>query len=161
VGLAIRRHINCYQLFVGIISAGKGKTMPDNVSFSKTLVALERAIDIAQQRHAHITSNVSNLDTPNYKPKEIDFQRTLAQALESDHGFNLVKTQKGHIDMGINASGRIEPFEEDGEWNGFNWVEIDKEMTKLMENNLTYRTAIESLLRRLNTLKTVIREGGR
>ena len=135
--------------------------MPNNVSFSKTLLALERAIDIAQQRHTYITSNVSNLDTPNYKAKEIDFQRTLAQALESDHGFNLVKTHKGHIDMGVNASGRIEPFEEDGEWNGFNWVEIDKEMTKLMENNLMYRTAIESLLRRLNTLKTVIREGGR
>jgi flagellar basal-body rod protein FlgB len=148
-------------LFLGIISAGKGKTMPNNVSFSKTLLALERAIDIAQQRHTHITSNISNLDTPNYKAKEIDFQRTLTRALESDHGFNLVKTHKGHIDMGGNASGRIEPFEEDGEWNGFNWVEIDREMTKLMENNLMYRTAIESLLRRLNTLKTVIREGGR
>ena len=85
----------------------------------------------------------------------------MAQALESDHGFNLVKTHKEHTDMGINASGRIEPFEEEGEWNGFNWVEIDKEMTKLMENNLMYRTAIEGLLRKLNTLKTVIREGGR
>jgi len=120
--------------------------MPDNVSFSKTFSALERAIEIAQQRHTHITSNISNLDTPNYRAKEIDFERALAQALESDHGFNLVKTHKGHIDMGI---------------NGFNWVEIDKEMTKLMENNLMYRTAIEGLLRKLNTLKTVIREGGR
>jgi flagellar basal-body rod protein FlgB len=144
-----------------VISPEKRKTMPDKVSFSKTFSALERAIEIAQQRHTHITSNISNLDTPNYRAKEIDFKRALAQALESDNGFNLVKTHKGHIDMGINASGRIEPFEEEGEWNGFNWVEIDKEMTKLMENNLMYRTAIESLLRRLNTLKEVIREGGR
>ena len=135
--------------------------MPDNVSFSKTFLALERAIEIAQQRHTHITSNISNLDTPNHRAKEIDFKRALAQALESDHGFNLVKTHKGNIDMGSNASGRIEPFEEEGAWNGFNWVEIDKEMTKLMENNLMYRTAIEGLLRKLNTLKAVIREGGR
>jgi flagellar basal-body rod protein FlgB len=135
--------------------------MPDNVSFAKTFLALERAIEIAQQRHTHITSNISNLETPNYKAKEIDFEHALAQALESDHGFNLAKTHKGHIDMGINASGRIEPFEEEGEWNGFNWVEIDKEMTKLMENNLMYRTAIESLLRKINTLKEVIKEGGR
>lgn len=139
----------------------KRKTMPDNVSFAKTFLALERAIEIAQQRHTHITSNISNLDTPNYKAKEIDFERALAQALESDHGFNLVKTHKEHTDMGINASGRIEPFEEEGEWNGFNWVKIDKEMTKLMENNLMYRTAIESLLRKINTLKEVIKEGGR
>jgi flagellar basal body rod protein FlgB len=55
----------------------------------------------------------------------------------------------------------VEPFEQEGEWNGFNWVEIDKEMTKLTENSLVYRTAIETLLRKLTLLKEVIREGGR
>lgn len=135
--------------------------MPDNVSFSKTFLALERAINIARQRHTHIASNISNLDTPNYKPKEIDFRRALAQALNSDHGFHLAKTHSKHLDMGMNSAGKIEPFEEHGEWNGFNWVEIDKEMTKLMENNLMHRTAIESLLRKINLLKEVLREGGR
>jgi flagellar basal-body rod protein FlgB len=135
--------------------------MPDKVTFSKTFLTLERAIDIAQQRNSHITSNISNVDTPNYKPKEIDFQQALSQALEPQRGFALVRTNSGHIDRGINEAGRVEPFEQEGEWNGFNWVEIDKEMTKLMENNLVYRTAIETLLRKLTLLKEVIREGGR
>lgn len=135
--------------------------MPDKVTFAKTFLTLERAIDIANQRNSHITSNISNVDTPNYKPKEIDFEQALSQALQPQRGVALVRTNSRHIDRGINEPGGVEPFEQEGEWNGFNWVEIDKEMTKLMENNLVYRTAIETLLRKLTLLKEVIREGGR
>lgn len=135
--------------------------MPDKVTFAKTFLTLERTIDIAHQRHTHITSNIGNLDTPNYRPKEIDFEQALSQALQSQRGLALARTNTRHIDLGINESGRVEPFEQEGEWNGFNWVEIDKEMTKLTENNLVYRTAIETLLRKLSLLKEVIREGGR
>jgi len=135
--------------------------MPDKVTFAKTFLTLERAIDIAHQRNSHITSNISNVDTPNYKPKEIDFEQALSQALQPQRGVALVRTNSRHIDRGINEAGTVEPFEQEGEWNGFNWVEIDKEMTKLMENNLVYRTAIETLLRKLTLLKEVIREGGR
>jgi flagellar basal-body rod protein FlgB len=135
--------------------------MPDKVTFAKTFLTLERAIDIAHQRNSYITSNISNVDTPNYKPKEIDFEQALSQALQPQRGFALVRTNSRHIDRGINEPGRVEPFEQEGEWNGFNWVEIDKEMTKLMESNLVYRTAIETLLRKLTLLKEVIKEGGR
>ena len=55
----------------------------------------------------------------------------------------------------------IETFEEKGEWNGYNWVNIDKEMTKLTENNLIYREAVETLLRKIALIKEVIKEGGR
>jgi flagellar basal-body rod protein FlgB len=135
--------------------------MPDKLLFRKTFLALERAIGIAKQRHDHITSNISNLDTPNYRAKDIDFKAALAQALESGHEINLVRTNPGHIALGMNSAHRVEPFEEKGEWTGFNWVNIDKEMTKLTENNLVYRTATEILLRKIAKLKEVIREGGR
>ncbi len=74
--------------------------MPENVSFSRTFQALGRAIDIAQQRYNHIVGNISNLDTPNYKPKEIDFRRALARALNPDHGFCLVKTDNSTLIWG-------------------------------------------------------------
>ena len=135
--------------------------MPDTFSFRKTFRALEDAINISQQRHTHIASNISNLDTPNYKAKDIDFKGALAQALESNHEIHLAKTDPGHMDLNMNSGGRVEPFEEKGNWNGFNWVDIDKEMTKMIENNLRYRTATETLLRKIAILKEVIREGGR
>ncbi|UCH00869.1 MAG: flagellar basal body rod protein FlgB [Deltaproteobacteria bacterium] len=135
--------------------------MADRLSFTKTFLALERAVNIVQQRHTHITSNISNLDTPNYRAKDIDFKTALAKALESGHEINLVRTNPGHIDLRMNSAHRVEPFEEKGEWTGFNWVNIDKEMTRLIENNLVYRTAIETLLRKIAILREVIREGGR
>jgi flagellar basal-body rod protein FlgB len=135
--------------------------MPDKLSFGKTFYALEKAISIAQQRNAVITSNISNLDTPEYKSKDINFKSELAKALETNHQKDLVRTNPRHISMQMNGEQMIEPFEEQGEWNGYNWANIDSEMTKLTENNLVYRTAVEALLRKMSLLKEVIREGGR
>ena len=135
--------------------------MPDKLSFGKTFYALEKAISISQQRNAVITSNISNLDTPEYKSKDINFKSELAKALETNHQKDLVRTNPRHISMQMNGEQMIEPFEELGEWNGYNWANIDSEMTKLTENNLVYRTAVEALLRKMSLLKEVIREGGR
>ena len=135
--------------------------MPEKLSFGKTFYALEKAISISQQRNAVITSNISNLDTPKYKSKDINFKSELAKALETNHQKDLVRTNPRHISMQMNGEQMIEPFEEQGEWNGYNWANIDSEMTKLTENNLVYRTAVEALLRKMSLLKEVIREGGR
>ena len=135
--------------------------MPDKLSFGKTFYALEKAIGISQRRNELITSNISNLDTPGYKPKDINFKNELARALETDHKTGLTRTDPRHISMQMNGDQMIEPYEEEGEWNGYNWADIDSEMTKLTENNLLYRTAVEALLRKMTLLREVIREGGR
>lgn len=135
--------------------------MPDKLSFMKTFQALEQAIKITQKRHSHIASNIGNLDTPEYRSKDIDFKTALNRAIESDHEVHLVRTNPGHIDLGRGGSYGLEPFEDNGEWNGYNWVNIDREITKLTENNLMYRTSVETLLRKMALLKEVIREGGR
>lgn len=135
--------------------------MPDKLSFGKTFYALEKAIGLAQQRNAVITSNISNLDTPGYKPKDINFKSELERAIETNHKTDLARTDPRHISMQMNGDQIVEPYEKQGEWNGYNWADIDSEMTKLTENNLVYRTAVEALLRKMNLLKEVIREGGR
>ena len=135
--------------------------MPDKISFVNTFRALENAINIAQQRNTVIASNISNAETPNYKAKDVDFKTALARTLRSDHELNLVRTDSKHIAFSMNGSPRVRPFEENVEWNGYNWVNIDREMTKLTENNLMYRVSIEALLRKIAILKEVIKEGGR
>ena len=117
--------------------------MPSRFSLGKTFHALERAIDIAQQRHTLIAGNISNMETPGYRAKEIDFETVLGKALESNRDVNLVKTNPRHIGSTVNLAQGVESFEEEGEWNGYNWVNIDKEITKLIENNLRYKTAAE------------------
>lgn len=135
--------------------------MTDRASFLKTFQALETALQIAQKRHGFIASNISNLDTPGYHAKDIDFKETLQRALKNDQGARLVKTHPEHVGMQSNASLPLEMREEDDGWNGINYVNVDKEMTRLTENNLIYRTAIEGLMRKMTLLKEVIKEGGR
>ncbi|MBW2054119.1 MAG: flagellar basal body rod protein FlgB [Deltaproteobacteria bacterium] len=134
--------------------------MPDNLSFGKIFNNLDKAIGVTQKRNAVIASNISNIDTPKYRPKDINFKEALARTLETDNELKLNRTNSGHMDIEMNPQG-IETFEEKGEWNGYNWVNIDKEMTKLTENNLIYREAVETLLRKIALIKEVIKEGGR
>jgi len=134
--------------------------MPDNLSFGKIFNNLDKAIGVTQKRNAVIASNISNIDTPKYRPKDINFKEALARTLETDNELKLIRTNSGHMDIEMNPQG-IETFEEKGEWNGYNWINIDKEMTKLTENNLIYREAVETLLRKIALIKEVIKEGGR
>ena len=133
--------------------------MPDNLSFSKIFNDLDKAIRVTQKRNTVIASNISNIDTPKYRPKDVNFKEALARALETHNQLNLTRTNPGHINMNMRPQ-EIETFEEKGEWNGYNWVNIDKEMTKLTENNLMYREAVETLLRKIALIKEVIKEGG-
>ena len=134
--------------------------MPENLSFSRTFHALENAIDIAYQRNNLISSNLSNLDTSNKKAMDIDFKAAMARALESEPATpQLTKTHAGHMGPKAGSVQQVEPFEEEGEWNGYNWINIDREMKKLVENNLEFRTSTEILLRKIAIMKEVIRGG--
>ena len=135
--------------------------MTTNISFQKTFGLLENAMDVAKQRHSLMVGNVSNLDTPGYKARDIDFKSAMKQALDGSEHVNVLKTDSGHIGPATNEMSQPEVFEEEGVWNGYNWMNVDRVVTKMTENNLIYRTATEALLRKIALMKEVIREGGR
>jgi flagellar basal-body rod protein FlgB len=135
--------------------------MPEKITFSRTFQTLENAIRIIQKRHGVIISNISNANTPGYSAQDIDFKKTLFRVMNSDHKENMVRTHPAHLSVNMKPVEQLEIQEENGQWNGLNRVNMDKEMTRLMENNLMYRTTVETLLRKLSILKEVIKEGGR
>ena len=134
--------------------------MADKLSFQNTFQALEKAIGVSQHRHRLITSKLSNLDTPGYKGRDIDFRSTMERALSQGSPPRMVRTDPRHIGMG-KASEDVASVEDEGEWNGVNWVNVDETMVKLSENTLIYRAATEALLRKIALMKEVIRESGR
>lgn len=134
--------------------------MPSNLSFQKVFHTLENAIGLAKQRHGLISSTLSNIDTPNYKGKDIDFKSALNQAMSEDQGIRMAATDHRHLNFQPEAGFTADTVEAEGEWNGYNYVGIEQTMNRLIENNLTYRAATESLLRKIATLKEVLREGG-
>jgi len=135
--------------------------MTSQVSFRKTFQLLENAMDVAKQRHSLLVGNASNLDTPGYKARDLDFKSAMKQALGSSKEIPVAKTNSGHMGPSAGSRSEADVFEEEGEWNGYNWMNVDEVITKMTENNLIYRTATEALLRKIALMKEVIREGGR
>ncbi len=120
---------------------------------------LGKALNVSAKRHGLITSNVANIDTIGYQPKDIDFKKTLAQAIESESPGKLAQTHAKHFNHGV-------PFETSGNIGSDSDLTpassgIDQEMTRLAENNIKYRTSLEMLLRKMSVLKHAIAEGGR
>jgi flagellar basal-body rod protein FlgB len=126
--------------------------MPIRSLFGKTFHAIETSLDIAKERHGLITSNIANLDTPGYRAKDIDFTDALKDAMEGT-SVDLSRTSPCHF--GSMTSYPEPPL------SGTGSVDIDKEMSKIAENNLRYRASVEVLLGKLSKLKFAIMEGGR
>ena len=135
--------------------------MADKLSFTGVWGGLEKAMGIASRRHSLIAGNISNLDTPRYKPQEIDFEKALKEAMNGGPSVPVARTDPRHLGPAADGPGGLDVAEDEEEWNGFNWVNIDREMTRLVENDLLYRTASEMLIRKIALLKEIIREGGR
>ncbi len=132
--------------------------------FNHTFRALEKAIDISQKRQGVIASNISNLDTPGYKAREIDFQATLKKAMASDSHMaapSMARTHSDHLGGEVGPGVEVEIHDAPSAFDGLNWVGVDSEMKKLMENKLVYKTAVEAMMRKITIIKETIREGGR
>ena len=129
--------------------------MPIKSLFGKTYGIVERSLEIAKLRHGLISSNVANLGTPDYRAKSLDFDKALEDALEKKN-VAMERTHPRHFKAKRIGTVDYEIIQEDRPG-----VDIDREMSKLAENNLRYQTSIETLLRKFSALKHAIHEGGR
>lgn len=134
-----------------------------NRIFGRTIDALSRSLDLRDTKHTLISANIANAETPGYKAKRIDFEESLARALDLADA-PMSRTNPKHM----NASGdvdRVSPeiynnpnnvVREDG-----NSVDRDAEMVALAENQMLYNASIDSLRRKLALLKYAITEAGK
>lgn len=137
--------------------------MADSRIFGHTAKMLSKALDISARRHNLIAGNIANMDTIGYKPKDLDFNKTLKRAMDEREPDYLDKTHIKHL----STNGDEQPLNMTGENSEevdiyhLDSVNIDREMLNLTENNIKYRTATELLLRKMKILQYSIDEGGR
>lgn len=134
----------------------------DRILFSaRAPKVLRKALDFQSQRLLLITSNISNLDTPGYKAKDIDFSKQLKEAIGSRGSLALAGTHQKHFAGNRNTVAGLEPdvFEEPeaAKSNGNN-VNIDKEMMKLSENQIHFNATVQLLAKRASTIRAAITE---
>ena len=102
------------------------------------------ALALRSQRLSMLASNIANAATPNYKARDIDFDKALRLA-----------TQGGGADRAVEDSiaYRVPVTPSlDG-----NTVELSTEQTLFAENAVQYRTTLSFLEGRINTVKRALK----
>ncbi|WP_042471907.1 flagellar basal body rod protein FlgB [Bacillus ndiopicus] len=126
--------------------------------FSGTIRNLENGLSYATLKHKTIANNIANVDTPNYKAKDVNFKSMLADAKQSTIAAN--KNDVRHYDFKFKQfeSGVFNYANLRARHNG-NGVNMDAEQAKLAENTIYYNALIDRVNGKLNTLNTVIKGG--
>lgn len=121
------------------------------------LSALRTSMQWHQQRQRVLAENVSNADTPNFKPR--DLVRPTAEALASGTRATLAvaRTNPGHVTF----AGGSDAFAVDRRATNEtrptgNAVDLEDEMMKIAANQMDYQAATSLYTRSLGLLKTAI-----
>lgn len=123
-----------------------------------TMRALENSLHYSTIKNKAISNNIANVDTPNYKAQNISFQSMLNEA---SNKLDLKKTNIKHFsksDIGNKQHSITTNSYTTYNHNGNN-VDIDKEMADLAENQIFYRSLVDRLNGKFQTMQTVIRGG--
>lgn len=127
--------------------------------FSGTISTLSNALNYSATKQKVISQNIANVDTPNYKAKEISFKAAYDQALAKSLEAN--KTNQKHIDFNDKTNlpysvlhKNPANYHESG-----NSVDIDKEMSDLATNQIYYNALVERVSGKFSSLQNVIRGG--
>ncbi len=125
----------------------------------QTFGVLERSLDYASLKQKAISSNIANVDTPNYKAKDVKFRDVLGQSVA---GLEAKKTDRRHFDFaGGHPGGHLSIQQRQGTMynhNGNN-VDIDQEMAEMAKNQIYYNALTDRINGKFNSLQTVIKGG--
>jgi flagellar basal-body rod protein FlgB len=115
------------------------------------------ALDASSLRQKSISNNIANVNTPNYKPTKVSFEKFLQQEVKSQFIGN--RTNAKHVLIGETSRLSSPKLEQENTvfQNTGNGVDLDFEMTKLSENTIWYQSLTYGLNEEFNLLKTAIR----
>ena len=121
-------------------------------------------MDMQLQRQNVIMGNIANVNTPKYKPRELEFEAELQSALNLDAKGKVARTAEGHMPAAFDPDG-FGP-----EWSkqctprvvhGEDRVNLDKEMVKMAKNNLQYTALAQITKSSFEGIRNIITEGSK
>ncbi|MDN5710017.1 MAG: flagellar basal body rod protein FlgB [Planococcus sp. (in: firmicutes)] len=127
--------------------------------FPSSIQKMEQALSTSTLKQRVHAGNIANVDTANYKSKQVNFQQAMEQASASQ--MKSYRTDTRHLEfqsgqgaspVTVNHNTKMTP-------NGNN-VDMDFEMAELAKNQLWYNAVTERVNGKLSSLSSVI-NGGR
>ncbi|MFQ5608140.1 MAG: flagellar basal body rod protein FlgB [Candidatus Zixiibacteriota bacterium] len=114
-------------------------------------------LNLSSLKHKLTAGNVSNVLTPGYRAREIDFQGEFLRQLDSKPRTEQKLTNPRHIPLGDSPRRPVRIIESKSKHsNGINNVNIDREMTDLAINQLRYTIAARMIKNKFTSLRKAI-----
>jgi flagellar basal-body rod protein FlgB len=110
-----------------------------------TQQALESAMSGSMLRQTLLTNNLANVDTPGYQPEDVNFQSTLANAIQSGQSPTSVTYQAYSIPQSVGPDG--------------NGVSPEQQEADLSSNGLLYETLTQIAAQRESILESAMGVG--
>ncbi|WP_096199356.1 flagellar basal body rod protein FlgB [Bacillus sp. FJAT-45350] len=130
-----------------------------NLFTNNTFQALERGLNGSTLRQQAISQNIANVDTPNYKARQVNFKHTLDEAL-NNRILSANRTDARHHEFSSANSGPRISINKNTMYNhNGNNVDIDHEMSELAKNQIYYNALIDRMNGRFTSLQTAIKGG--
>ncbi|MBO0603025.1 flagellar basal body rod protein FlgB [Sporosarcina sp. E16_3] len=126
--------------------------------FGSMITQLERGLDYSATKGKTISQNIANIDTPNYKAKNVSFKEVFANV--QGNSLETYKTDERHMNFKSNGTSpgvfnySNLRYRQDG-----NGVDMDKEQADLAANQIYYNAVVDRINGKFNTLQNVIKGG--
>ncbi|MDI3543086.1 MAG: flagellar basal-body rod protein FlgB [Candidatus Atribacteria bacterium] len=116
---------------------------------------LERGLDLSLVRQNLLVNNVANVETPNYERQDVNFEAYLRKSEERE---NLWLTHPRHLLPDNGETSLTKGAEEYAVRQDGGGVDVEKEMTLVLENSIYYQTLTRMISEKFGLLETVIKE---
>jgi flagellar basal-body rod protein FlgB len=131
--------------------------------FGGSIPTLQKALNLGSLRHKVLTSNIANIDTPNYKAFEVVMEEELKKNGRIAPSVELVRTRPEHLTKRYHSANKLKiktaaPPDLNLRADG-NTVDLDKTMGKLAENTILFRAAAQIISKKFIGLKNAIQGG--
>lgn len=117
-----------------------------------TYQTIKGALDLSSLRQDTISSNLSNINTPNYKANRVVFESNLNNAKNK---LNLHKTRLNHI-VPSDSIGTVEKQNNRSIKDNGNDVDVDFEMAELASNSIYYNSVVSQLNAKYKMMRNAI-----
>ena len=125
---------------------------------------LYQQLNFRGEKQKVISSNIANINTPNYKTKDLNFEYELQKA-SSRNDLKLSVTHANHIstDNLVQKQGKMNLFEIKGlqEQNDGNNVNLDMQMSEMAKNSIMFDAIGRSIKKDSAWMKEIIAASGK
>ncbi len=118
-----------------------------DIASGNTTTLLNKMIDYSAMKQKVVSNNLANVNTPGYKRLDISFDRELK---DISNNRDAIKDVQFKVADDANAA------KEANSRNDGNTVNVDKEVSELMQNSLSYNVYVQLMAKKFTLIKSAM-----